>query len=295
MKKTINYCFIILFLISKINCLEIRTNKIIGMNKRQIFSIDSILEMYNTDDKLYLKTDFFKMIRFFYIDKNSDVLEINEDIYNENKTNSIEKSIDLKYGYKLRIDKNLLAYDNSFPDIYGYNNKLYKDIIPLYFYIISRSNEIVFNFNMWKNDKKEFFPEDFTYNSLNEKIFFTDEERDRLMKLCAAYTLQDKYIINAKKNKIAIILRGHMSVNPIGLVIFDVLYNATVNDFKVRLREEPNLTSQTLSYFYKGNKVKILDQTENPYEIDGEKWYWYKVESGSYPIGWIYGKYLDIE
>jgi hypothetical protein len=115
------------------------------------------------------------------------------------------------------------------------------------------------------------------------------------MKLSAAFTLQDKYLINYRKNKIAIVLRGHNSINPIGLVIFDVLYNATINDYKVKLYSEPNANSQTLSFFYEGNKVKIIDQTEDQYEIDGESWYWYKVESGTYPIGWVYGKYLDIE
>ena len=59
--------------------------------------------------------------------------------------------------------------------------------------------------------------------------------------------------------------------------------------------KEPNLSCETLSYFYTGDKVKIIDQTDEPYEIDGESYYWYKVESGTYPVGWVYGKYLDIE
>lgn len=68
-----------------------------------------------------------------------------------------------------------------------------------------------------------------------------------------------------------------------------------INDTRVRLRSEPNLESETLSYFYEGSKVRILDQTDEPYKIDGECYYWYKVESGTYPVGWVYGKYLDIE
>lgn len=294
MKKffTVLLFFILCF---DIYCLEIRTNKIIGTTNRQVFTIDSINEMYNTKDRLFLKTDFFNTKRFFVINSNSNIVEIDEEKYILNKSNCIEKTMDFKYGYKLNIDKELLAYENSFPDIYGYNSKLYKDIIPLYFYINSKSDEIIFNFNLWKNDKKEYFPEDYTYNSLNEKKFYTDEERERLMKLSAAFTLQDKYLINYRKNKIAIVLRGHNSINPIGLVIFDVLYNATINDYKVKLYSEPNANSQTLSFFYEGNKVKIIDQTEDQYEIDGESWYWYKVESGTYPIGWVYGKYLDIE
>ena len=30
-------------------------------------------------------------------------------------------------------------------------------------------------------------------------------------------------------------------------------------------------------------------------EINGEYWYWYKVDYPSLPDGWVYGKYLDIE
>ena len=92
-----------------------------------------------------------------------------------------------------------------------------------------------------------------------------------------------------------IILNNYNSEGLNGLIILDVLYNATVNDLRVRLRSEPNLESQTLSYFYTGDDVKIIAQSDEKYEIDGESWYWYKVESGSYPVGWVYGKYLDIE
>jgi hypothetical protein len=143
-------------------------------------------------------------------------------------------------------------------------------------------------------DYKEYYPKSY-YNSLSEEIFYTDEERERQMKLNAVYTEENLYCINQKKNKIAIILNNYNSEGSNALIIFDILYNVTVNDFKVRLRSEPNLNCETLSYFYEGNKVKILDQTEEPYEIDGERWYWYKVESGTYPVGWVYGKYLDIE
>jgi hypothetical protein len=30
-------------------------------------------------------------------------------------------------------------------------------------------------------------------------------------------------------------------------------------------------------------------------EIDGESWYWYRVDAENLPDGWVYGKYLDIE
>ncbi len=77
--------------------------------------------------------------------------------------------------------------------------------------------------------------------------------------------------------------------------VYRIVDKATVNDNRVRLRTEPNLTSQTVTYLDFGYQVKIKDKSEEPQTIDGESWYWYKVESEGYPDGWVYGKYLDIK
>ena len=79
------------------------------------------------------------------------------------------------------------------------------------------------------------------------------------------------------------------------LVVLQLLYSAIINDNRVRLRTEPNLTSQTVAHFDSGYQVKIKDKSTEPQTIDGESWYWYNVESEEYPDGWIYGKYLDIK
>jgi hypothetical protein len=79
------------------------------------------------------------------------------------------------------------------------------------------------------------------------------------------------------------------------LVVLQLLYSATINDNRVRLRTEPNLTSQIVALLESGYQVKIKDKSEEPQTIDGESWYWYKVESDGYPDGWVYGKYLDIK
>jgi hypothetical protein len=55
------------------------------------------------------------------------------------------------------------------------------------------------------------------------------------------------------------------------------------------------LTCDTWALLDKGLPVKIKDKSSEPMEIDGESWYWYKVESENLPDGWVYGKYLDIE
>lgn len=71
--------------------------------------------------------------------------------------------------------------------------------------------------------------------------------------------------------------------------------NAKINDNRVRLRVKPNLTCDTWAFLDKDLPVKIKDKSSEPFEIDGEKWYWYKVDNSNYPDGWVYGKYLDIE
>ena len=77
--------------------------------------------------------------------------------------------------------------------------------------------------------------------------------------------------------------------------VYRIVDKATLNDNRVRLRTEPNLTSQTVTHLDFGYQVKIKDKSEEPQTIDGESWYWYNVESEGYPDGWIYGKYLDIK
>ena len=72
------------------------------------------------------------------------------------------------------------------------------------------------------------------------------------------------------------------------------IQNAVLNDSRVRLRVKPNLSCDTWGFLNKGDAVKIKDKSEEPFIIDGESWYWYKVETDDYPDGWVYGKYLDI-
>ena len=71
--------------------------------------------------------------------------------------------------------------------------------------------------------------------------------------------------------------------------------DATLNDSQVRLRTKPNLDCDVWALLDSGYQVKIKDKSTEPQTIDGESWYWYKVESKGYPDGWIYGKYLDIK
>jgi len=69
---------------------------------------------------------------------------------------------------------------------------------------------------------------------------------------------------------------------------------AKVNDSRVRLRTKPNLKSKTWKLLEKGTSVKIKDISASKEKIDGESFYWYKVDIENEPDGWVYGKYLDI-
>ena len=70
---------------------------------------------------------------------------------------------------------------------------------------------------------------------------------------------------------------------------------AVCNDNKVRIRTRPDLTSETWGYLYINDYVTIEDKTMELYEINGESWYWYRVDSPKFPDGWVYGKYLDMK
>jgi hypothetical protein len=301
MKKIIIMLFLFCFL-SQVNALEIRLNKILSGFNGQVFSIHNIQEIYNTSDSIFLKckaldkSTLLEISRYFQINNSLDVYEIDEMKFTNAKQDKLEFSLELKYGYRIEINTELVSFEGARPNMYGYNNiNAKKGIIPLYFYIKNINNEIVFNFNIWKADKKEFYPEEYMIHATGSKIYYSEGELEKKTKLKASFTQKNLYLINSKGNKIAVVFESFYDDFHQALIIFDVQYNAIINDTRVRLRSEPNLESETLSYFYEGSKVRILDQTDEPYEIDGESYYWYKVESGTYPVGWVYGKYLDIE
>lgn len=70
---------------------------------------------------------------------------------------------------------------------------------------------------------------------------------------------------------------------------------AVCNDNHVRVRFEPNLDGEILCAINKGDKLRIICHSEKKQVIGTESWYWCKVETEKNIIGWVYGKYLDIE
>ena len=135
---------------------------------------------------------------------------------------------------------------------------------------IKKRNETVFDFNKSISSNEIIFPPEI--NERNSKITF---------------------ITKCKNQENELIVKNGVEVYE--LFIYSIIYDATLNDTRVRLRSEPNLSCETLGYLEKGDAVKIVDRTDEKFEIDGESWYWYKVEAENLPDGWVYGKYLDIE
>lgn len=202
--------------------------------------------------------------------------------------------IELEHGYTIQLLEDILepeAYDKEYFVLPAYQY----DFVPHFFYIFDSSGKLILNYNTWRINQEELYPDHY-YNSRSEKIYFTKEKQIRQLKRClSSISINSPHIaVNEKGNKIAIELNDYDG-NESGLIFFNVIYAGVINDFRVRLRVEPNLESDIISFFYEDDKVDILDRSDEKYEIDGESWYWYKVRSGSYPEGWVYGKYLEIE
>jgi len=68
-----------------------------------------------------------------------------------------------------------------------------------------------------------------------------------------------------------------------------------VNDYWLRVREQPTLTGKKLGYLNKDDKVNIEKRTLGEIAIEGMKAYWYKVRTLKGLNGWVYGYFIDIK
>ena len=100
------------------------------------------------------------------------------------------------------------------------------------------------------------------------------------------------YAVNDKMTKV--VLLYNTSSNEGKIQIFSLTYDGVINDTRVRLRSKPNLNSEVLGFLNTGDKLKVVDWSNEKQKIGGMEAYWYKVESENYPDGWVYGKYVDI-
>lgn len=195
----------------------------------------------------------------------------------------------LKNDYKVLFSPKEIDFYNEFIETQFGDNPA-----PYYMYIMDKNENIVFNFNTWRIDKPEFYPKTY-YTSLSEEKEYTREQQINQLKICPASTeWKNHTAVNKKQNRIAVVFDKYNGKRG-ALVIFEVLYDAVCNDDKVRVRKEPDLNCDTVTFINKNDSVKIKDQSDRKFEIDGEEWYWHEVELPDGKTGWVYGKYLDIE
>lgn len=197
-------------------------------------------------------------------------------LYSEAKTNNFEKNGEYKinpYSYVLlEIKEQPINGRTDFLSIY--NGTFYIDKIKW----IEKEKKIILDCRYFRY---EYDPVDNTYkfneSSVIDKleIEYVDEDELKILNF-DGFQGWTKYYRISGPAKIPV-------------------QNAVINDSNVRLRVKPNLECETWTKLQKGTKVKIKDKSAKPMEIDGESWYWYRVDAENLPDGWVYGKYLDIE
>ncbi|MBN2661233.1 MAG: SH3 domain-containing protein, partial [Tannerellaceae bacterium] len=67
-----------------------------------------------------------------------------------------------------------------------------------------------------------------------------------------------------------------------------------LNDSRVRFRTEPNLTSETLGFLNKGDRVLVLEQSADKMQIGDMNDYWYRIRTPEGTEGWTYGYFIDV-
>ena len=289
-------CILILLCFTNLYGLEIKVKNTIESIESNPIGCFSVLDcFYDSSNSLIIvferqsnTNSVFKINK----DKEIEIIKYEEIDYKYGTYHSYIKegiSYELIQGYKVVFSSSEIGFNNFFIETqFGNNPK------PYYMYVFDKNDKIIFNFNTWRLDKSEFYPKSY-YNSMSEEKEYTLEEQKKVLQLHPASTEWKKHTaINKKQNRIAVIFDKYNGKRG-ALVIFEILYDAVCNDDKVRLRIEPNLNCETISYLNKNDAIKIKDQTDKKSEISGEKWYWYLIETSDGKTGWVYGKYLDIE
>ncbi|MBN2653001.1 MAG: SH3 domain-containing protein [Spirochaetales bacterium] len=68
-----------------------------------------------------------------------------------------------------------------------------------------------------------------------------------------------------------------------------------LNDFRVRLRTEPNLSSLTVKYLDKDEIVEIIGRSKEKQKIGEMEAFWLKVRLKDGTEGWVYGYFVDMK
>ncbi len=296
MKKIITILFFNCIFLNFTFSIELRTKTVINSIEYNPIACFGVLDLFY--DKLNNLVIVFerqsnrKSVFSIKDDSFIESIEYEEIKYKSGEYHSYVKNgiiYSLKDDYKVFFSSVEIDFYNDFRQTEFGDNPA-----PYYMYIMDKNENVIFNFNTWRLDKQVFYPKTY-YTSLSEEKEYTAEQQLKILKLNPASTeWKNHTAINKKQNRIAVVF-DKLDGKRGGLVIFEVLYDAVCNDDKVRVRKEPNLNCDTVTFINKNDSVKIKDQSDRKFEIDGEEWYWHEVELPDGKTGWVYGKYLDIE
>ncbi|GHV78203.1 hypothetical protein AGMMS49942_30240 [Spirochaetia bacterium] len=132
-------------------------------------------------------------------------------------------------------------------------------------------------------------------NTLKVVMYFVgDKELERPYEMTFHFLDRNKYWFEWPQRDESEILKGkdwiHYRVSGPPL---RTAQQGTINNMRVRIRKEPNLSGKTLGHLDAGQRVTILRRSEETQRIDDMEAYWYKVSAEGKPYGWVYGGYIQ--
>jgi hypothetical protein len=92
-----------------------------------------------------------------------------------------------------------------------------------------------------------------------------------------------------------LLFNSNSSVDKEGYV-YKIIYLSVgiLNDDRVRVRAEPNLTGATLGVVNRVDKVEILETGQEKQKIGDMESVWYKIRTDAGVEGWVFGAYVDM-
>lgn len=144
-----------------------------------------------------------------------------------------------------------------------------EDMVAYYFDLNGFYDKVIFQFyNIWKAKHEE------VIDLSNE---YVQKYPDRNDQSIVIYNMLDKSMKN--------IIIEENTLN---------IQYGSVNDNRVRVRDNPNLDSNTLGYVNTGDEIFIFDKSTTKMKIGDMDNYWYKIlVKDSLLLGWAYGEFID--
>jgi len=219
-------------------------------------------------NKIYFNSNFDK---FYYVVTNPEekkTLIIYElSIHDDDTVEKHELSISQFEILKPKLIKFERIFKKQLLNNYFYEGDFEKKSGKWYpYFIISDSDKnIIFDYRIYS---QEFVNGIFAINNKGNRISYITENKD-------SYVNDDykKYTLHE----------------------LAIIYDAVCKDNNVRIRTEPNLSCSIIGKLNKNNEVKIIDSSMEKFVINDDEFYWHKIETHDGKVGWVYGKYLDIE